>query len=352
MEMIEPYSIQPWAPRLQADTTREEKDKQAFIDALQGIIVATSAFVRNGKVHAAGGAIIDTENGATTGRHVTYSRMLGPRKEQNPYTAELSAISQALRCLPDQIQGRNIYIITRGLPAVQVLIQPKQPSGQRDIKVIYQAAEKLLQRGNRIQVIWLPAKITSQQQAAAKKAAREPTGQEAPLEPAPYRARSTTTRRAIEAMKQSHILPRKVGNFTTKLDRALPGKHTKKLYDSLKKTEAKILVQLRTAMGRINEYLHRIGAAESSNCACGVEKEDVKHFLFRCSRWTTERAPLRQYLTARENAPSLCLGGKASSDPEDWSPDMTVVRATIKFALDTGRLDHQPDLTIGPTASH
>ncbi len=128
---------------------------------------------------------------------------------------------------------------------------------QRDIKGIYQAAENLLQRGNRIQVIWLPTKVTSQQQAAAKKTAREPTSQEALLEPAPYQARSTTTRRAIEAMKQSHALPGKVGNFTTKLDRALPGKHTKELYDSLKKTEAKILVQLRTVMCKINEYLWR-----------------------------------------------------------------------------------------------
>jgi len=41
-------------------------------------------------------------------------------------------------------------------------------------------------------------------------------------------------------MKKSHTLPKKLGIFTTKLDRALPGKHTKKLYDSLKKTEAKI----------------------------------------------------------------------------------------------------------------
>ncbi len=153
-------------------------------------------------------------------------------------------------------------------------------------------------------------------------------------------------------MKKSHTLPRKVGNFTTKLDRALPGKHTRKLYDSLKKTEAKILIQLRTAMGKINEYLHRIGAAKTPDCACGIETEDVKHFLFCCTRWTTERASLRQYLTARESALSLCLGGKASSDPEDWSPDMTAVRATIKFALDTGRLDHQPDLTIGSTTSH
>lgn len=142
-------------------------------------------------------------------------------------------------------------------------------------------------------------------------------------------------------MKQPHTLSGKVGNFTTKLDRALPGKHTKKLYDSLKKTEAKILIQLRTAMGRINKYLHRIGATESPDCACGVEKEDVKHFLFRCTRWSMERVPLRQYLMTRESALSLCLGGKTSSDSEDWSPNMAAVRATIKFTMDTGRLDHQ-----------
>ena len=124
-----------------------------------------------------------------------------------------------------------------------------------------------------------------------KKAERERTRQEAPLESAPYQARSTTIKRAIEAIKQSRTLPGEVRKFTTKLDRALPGKHTKKLYDDLKKAEAKVLIQLRTATGRINEHLYRIGAAESPNCACGVEKEDVKHFLLRCSRWVTERAP-------------------------------------------------------------
>ena len=136
METIESYSIQSWAPRLQADTTREEKDKQALIDTLQGIIIATSASVRNGKV-GAGGAIIDTKKGVTMGQCVTYSRMLGPRKEQNPHTAELSAISQALRCLPDHIQGRNIYIITRGLSAVQGLMQPKQQRSKEVSQLLF-----------------------------------------------------------------------------------------------------------------------------------------------------------------------------------------------------------------------
>ena len=135
-------------------------------DTLQGIIIATSASVRNGKV-GAGGAIIDTKKGVTMGQCVTYLRMLGPRKEQNPYTAKLSAISQALRCLPDHIHRQNIYIITQDLSAIQRLMQPKQQSGQTNIKAIYQAAEKLLQRGNQIQCIWLPTKVTSQQQTAA-----------------------------------------------------------------------------------------------------------------------------------------------------------------------------------------
>jgi len=43
-------------------------------------------------------------------------------------------------------------------------------------------------------------------------------------------------------MKELYILLRKVKDFTTKLNRALLDKHIKKLYDSLKKTEAKILI--------------------------------------------------------------------------------------------------------------
>jgi hypothetical protein len=33
------------------------------------------------------------------------------------------------------------------------------------------------------------------------------------------------------------------------------------------------------------------------------------------------------------------LGGKAPSDPKEWSPDMKAVWATIKYAIATGRLN-------------
>jgi hypothetical protein len=36
---------------------------------------------------------------------------------------------------------------------------------------------------------------------------------------------------------------------------------------------------------------------------------------------------------------SFFLGGKAASDGDKWAPDMQAVRATIKFALATWRVD-------------
>jgi hypothetical protein len=36
---------------------------------------------------------------------------------------------------------------------------------------------------------------------------------------------------------------------------------------------------------------------------------------------------------------SFYLGGKAPSDPEGWTPNMDAVRATVKYAISTGRLD-------------
>jgi hypothetical protein len=36
---------------------------------------------------------------------------------------------------------------------------------------------------------------------------------------------------------------------------------------------------------------------------------------------------------------SFFLGGKSASDGDKWAPDIQAVRATIKFAIATGRLD-------------
>jgi len=63
------------------------------------------------------------------------------------------------------------------------------------------------------------------------------------------------------------------------MDTALPGKHTRELYNKLKRREASVLAQLRTGMTRLNGFLSRIGAAESDQSVCGHARETVEHFL-------------------------------------------------------------------------
>jgi hypothetical protein len=126
------------------------------------------------------------------------------------------------------------------------------------------------------------------------------------------------------------------------MDTALPGKHTRTIYDALKRREANILAQLRTGMARLNGYLHRIGAAESDQCACGRATETIKHFLFRCTRWEAYRRQMLKQTETRRSNLSFYLGGKAPSDPEGWTPNMDAVLATIKYAMASGRLDTTP----------
>ena len=115
------------------------------------------------------------------------------------------------------------------------------------------------------------------------------------------------------------------------------------LYDHLTRKEVGVLAQLRTGMARLNGYLHRIRAAPSDQCACGQATETVDHFLFRCKNWTAYRSEMLECTDTHRSNISFYLGGKSPSDKKDWTPNMTAVRATIRFAMATGRLDtNQP----------
>jgi hypothetical protein len=134
-------------------------------------------------------------------------------------------------------------------------------------------------------------------------------------------------------------LPENIGKYSKKVDTALPGKHTRQLYDQGSWKEASVLAQLRTGMARLNVSLYRIDAVPSDQCACGQARETVEHFLFRCKKWIAYRAEMLQCTDTHRSNISFYLGGKSPSDDESWTPNMKAVRATIRFALATGRLD-------------
>ena len=118
------------------------------------------------------------------------------------------------------------------------------------------------------------------------------------------------------------------------------------MYQQLNSIEAAILTQLRTGKTFLKEYLFKINASETAACECGLT-ESVPHFLFSCRRWAQQRIRLRQQHRERFGDLSFALGGYSSRREgdknidgpiEQWKPDISTVRATIQFAMDTGRL--------------
>jgi hypothetical protein len=209
-----------------------------------------------------GGAIHDTL-GIVTGREpITYSVTLGARTEQNPYTAELAAMAMAMRRLPLHLVGRRITIITSNQGALLATNQPRHQSGQTSIEEIYEVARMLRKGGNSVSMIWVPSQGSFELGRRAKEAARQATEQGRTPQGQCQQAKSTAINNAI-AKGETRTLPDGVGKYSRDIDTALPGKHTRILYDSLKRTEASVLAQLRTGMARLNRYLYRIRAAES-----------------------------------------------------------------------------------------
>jgi hypothetical protein len=243
-----------------------------------------------------------------------------------------------------QIEHPSYYVrFTSNQAALLAVNQPGLQSGQASIGQIYKGFRTLREGGNRVHIAWVPARGKFELGKKAKGAARQANKQGCLPEEQPYRAKSTTINIARAKQREQEALPEGIGRYSREIDTALPGKHTRILYDTLKRREASILAQLRTGMVRLNGYLHQIGAAESDQCACGQAKETIKHFLFRCTRWTTHRMQMLQQTDTRRGSLSFYLGGKAPSDPEQWTPNMDAVRATVKYAIATGRLDTAPE---------
>ena len=269
-----------------------------------------------------------------------YSVTLGPRDEQNAYMAELEAIAMVLRCMPDGLRHREVIIATRNRSALQAIMKPRQQSGQGTIREIYKHAERVGKGGNTITMRWVsPTNDSFTLGAKAKTEARKATDSGCRTTKPLYQARSTRLRVLLAQRRQHMVLPESVGSYSKQLDKALPGKHTRTLYDALKRRESDILVQLRTGMARVNKYLHRIGAAETDTCDCGQEEETVDHFLFRCPRWDEQREHMRNVDGEMMGNLSFFLGGKTAEDGHKWRPNLAAVRAAIKFAKSTGRLD-------------
>lgn len=261
MEKIKLYTIPPWADRLSPREDVGPDSWPALVGPPENLIIMTSAAKREGLVSSAG-ATYDC-SGVIPGNKVTLHRaVIGSRAHHNPYQAELVAMGLVLQGLPTGLRGRHIILGTSNSGAVQAIARPKQQSGQQHIEAIYRAAQALKSNGNTVETVWVPAQTTNVLKFLAKTAARLEM-QLGHIPQSDFPSAKTTILRTARAKEKATPIPPHVRRFSRVLDQALPGAHTKKLYDNLRRKEAAVLIQLRTGMSRLNGYLHNIKAADS-----------------------------------------------------------------------------------------
>ncbi|KAJ5385753.1 hypothetical protein N7509_008294 [Penicillium cosmopolitanum] len=335
LETINPFTLAPWDARVQIDDEPISEGSTVPRGSMQ---IAFSSSARNELV-GFGVAIEKQPPRQRKVRLKTLSVTLSAKTDHNPFSAELAAIVHTLKTLAASLKDFRITLITSNKAAALTLTNPRQQSGQGFVCQIYKLMRRLQKHGNHINVQWIPTSEDNKLLSLAKEQARAATQEDAIPQVQVPKMKSTTLKIASTQAIPSRKLPENVGRHSRRVDTALPGKHTRQLYDRLSWKEASVLAQLRTGMARLNGYLFRINAAETDQCACGQARETVDHFLFRCRKWTTHRTIMLQCTDTHRGNLSFFLGGKSPSDDQKWKPNVEAVRASIRFAIATGRLE-------------
>ena len=248
-------------------------------------------------------------------------------------------MAHALNILPN-VSHRRIALVTTNKAVALSLRNPRQQSGQAYIRSIYKDIAKLWRSGNGLLVFWVPSSDENERLQVAKQEARQATKECAIPEKQCPRMKPTTLNVEKKKLTSERNLPDGIGKHSKRVDAALPGVHTRQLYEDRPWIERNVLAQMRTDMTRLNNSLYRIKSAPSRQYACGHEPETVAHFLFRCAIWEKHRGKMHRFSENGGNI-SFFLGGKSLSDGPDWQPNLKAVQTTIRFALATGRLENK-----------
>ncbi|OAQ63792.1 reverse transcriptase [Purpureocillium lilacinum] len=336
LETINPFTLAPWVERARTIIADETGSETPGVGSDGVVRIASRCSARNDVVGIGGIVEIPAPTHGPA-RVERFSSTIGMRKKQNPFSGELAAIACALQRLP-ALDHQHIVCMSTNKAAVLSLGKPRQQSGQEHLTHIYDCIESLKDDRNTVTFAWIPASAEHELLKAAKEEARKATAKGTTPSGTAPRMRSTTLTRARAIQHIDKSIPDHLGKRIRMVDTAFPGKHTRRLYDDLSRDEASVLAQLRTGIGGLNGYLYNLRLAASPQCACGQAPETAAHFLFQCRQWATHRHEMMQSTGTRRGDLSFHLGGKSPSDDATWSPNMEAVRATIRFAIATGRL--------------
>ena len=234
IERITPFCVPPWYPK--ADIKILDRDR-AIIAAqrnAESLEFYTDGSVRNDLV----GVAVWSSKGQR-------KLCIGTPQDLNAFYAELYAIrkvTQAAQVLIRQrAQTRTIHATVRtdSQSALKALAKPLQQSGQHIISKILEDINWLRERQTTITFCWVPAHSGIKGNEAAHSLAQMATDTSQKIDAAGHpRLRSVTLRCAKQDIPEPARSQSDLEHLSHQVDKALPGNHTRTIYDSLTKYEA------------------------------------------------------------------------------------------------------------------
>jgi ribonuclease HI len=359
---LRPWLLPPWKDRTSQCIILSEGEARDMIhnEHQSGTTVLyTDASVRNG---VSGCATVEG-NGIGPIRMV-FSATIGWARTCSVLSAELQAIKLAIECLvPVRFDTQTPIIATDSQEALRVIAQGNAArKGREALQGIHDSLVETERHGLRVRLVWTPGHRNILGNELAHRAAQDTTKTGSkPTRDLTLRIRENKAVRDLAVKDYQQQMTAKHqqaglgpwGKYTQRLDGALPGKHTLKLYGALNADQASVLVQARTNHTHLRSHLARIGAERSARCECGQENETVEHVLVRCPRWTEMRTKLKEAAGNRWADLSYLLGGYSrkrelrTGEPVDgalekWTPNLEIVKLTIQFLQQTARMEAHP----------
>jgi ribonuclease HI len=236
LETIEPFVLAPWETRMQTDVEAMADSHTVPGGSIQ---VAVSSSARNGLV-GFGVAIKKQPPRYRKLKLKSFFVTLGARSEQNPFSAELAAMAHTLNMLAG-LKDYRITLLTSNKAATLTIRNPRQQSGQESVYQAYKSMKRLWRNGNHISIRWVPTNKDDKLLDLAKEQARTATQKDAVPQESGPRMKSTTLKIARSQVAAGSDLGENVGRHVKRVDAALPGKHTPRLYDRLSWKEASVL---------------------------------------------------------------------------------------------------------------
>ncbi|KAJ6016472.1 zinc knuckle domain protein [Penicillium herquei] len=243
----------------------------------------------------------------------TLQSQMGTDSISTVYSAEIRAAEMALEAAanmePNDKPGDDPYqrlkdgglvIFSDSQAALKAIKTPRMPSGQIYLEGCLRLVDKLQEQypSCPVELRWIPAHqgVTFNEMVdfQAKEAALQPLKKCVRLAAAAKRGIRSEAKLAWERAWARE----RAGQATKRLLES-PTKRVLDFWSGQRKATSTIMIQLRTGIIGLNQYLWKIKIRPSPQCACGLGKQSPKHVLLECPIFAEQRLEMRRELVQK-----------------------------------------------------